>query len=394
MAPLGELLELLYGARRRIRTARGVVSYRQSTSRMHEAHRRELERANRRRGGATQTMLVAFRSAGGAADEPPDVYEERQRFWWEPPERLREETEASPPRRSHTTVHDGSLWWSYSAETGAISNVDLHEEERAHHKAGGGERFMPLLDPSPLIPLLDFGGVSEAAGRLRVRATPRDDLEERAHWHFHGIRGADAVELELERDTGIVRRMRALSEGEELWDTELEELVLDEVFPPGTFVFVPPPGEEVLPPERPMRRGYTLEEAAAEASFRVFFLPELPEGTWRLHVNYHASRRRPPQPGHVVLIYSRPDARAGISLAQRPADAGGFGWTGHGPPAVETVERDGVTYTLSSADPDRGRQHTVVLERDGTSLQLQSVELGTEELLELAVSLEPVERPA
>lgn len=390
MAPLGELLELLYGARRRSRTARGVVSYRQSRSRMHEAHRRELAR---RRGGATQTMLVAFRRADDDPDEPPDVYEERQRFWWEPPDRLREETESSPPRRSHTTVHDGELWWSYSAETGAISNVDLDEEERAHHGAGGGERFKPLLDPSPLIPLLDLGEVEEAGDRLRVRATPREDLEEHAHWHFHGIRGADAVELEVERETGIVRRMRATLDGEELWSTVLEELVLDEDFPAGTFVFVPPPGEEVLPPERPSRRGYTLEEAAAEASFPVFFIPELPEGDWRLRVTFHAPRRRPAMSGHVFLVYTRPDARASISLAQRPTGEGGFGWTGYGPPTIETVERDGVTYTVSSADPDQGRQHTVVFDREGTALQIQSVELGTEELLELAVSLERVEHP-
>lgn len=390
MARLGDVLELLYGARGRFRTARGVVSYRQSTSRMQEAGRRELERVKRGRGSGRYTLQVAFARSGGDADAPPDLYEERQRFWWEPPVRLREETESSPPLRSHTTVHDGKLWWAYSPEMGAISNVDLGEDERAHHGTGGGERFKPLLDPSPLLSLLEFGAIEEARGRLRVRTTPRADLEEPGHRHFHGIGGADAIELEIERETGIVRRMRATLDGEELWVTELEQIVLDEVFPEGTFVFVPPPGEDVLPPETTSRRGYTLEDAAAEASFPVFFIPELPEGDWRLRVNYHAPRRRPPQPGHVFLIYTRPDARASISLAQRPAGEGGFGWTGYGPPPVEEVERDGTAYTVTRADREQGRQSSVAFERGGTALQLQSGELDADALLDLAASLRRV----
>jgi outer membrane lipoprotein-sorting protein len=391
MAELADLLELLYGARGRVRTARGVVCYRQSMSRMHEAHRREMERVNRGRGGRASTMQIAFASKAGAAEELPDLYEERQRFWWEPPDKLREETEATRPRRNHTTVLNGELWWTYSPEWGATSNVDLDEAERVNHGAGGGERFKPLLDPSPLIPLLDFGAISEAGGRLRVRARPRDDLEAPPNWHLHGVGGADEVELEIERDTGIVRRMRATLNGEELWLSELEAIVLNEEFPDDTFVFVPPPGEEVLPPETTQRRHYTLEEAAAEAPFPVFLIPELPEGDWRLLVNYHAPRRRPLMPAHVWLIYTRPDARATISLAQRPAGGGGFGWSGYGPPPLEVVKRDDITYTISRADPEQGRQHTVAFERDGTSLQLQSSEVDVETLLALAVSLEKVE---
>lgn len=386
---LAELLELLYGTHGRFRTARGVVSYRQSMSRMHEAHRREAERVNRRRGGRVSTMQVSF-SSTGEDGEPPDLYEERQRFWWEPPDRLREETETTPPPRSHTTVLDGELWWTYSPDWGAISNVDLDQEERAHHGTGGGERFKPLLDPSPLIPLLEFGEIAETAGRLHVRATPRDDLEGSSFWHPHGVGGADAVELEIDRETGVVRRMRALLEGEELWVSELEQIVLDEDFPPGTFVFVPPPGEEVLSPEPARRRRYTLGEAAADAPFPVFLVPELPDGDWRLHVNYHAPRRRPPTQAHVVLLYTRADARATILLAQRPAGAGGFGWTGNGPPQLEEVEREGVTYTVDRADPEHGRQNSVVFERDGTELQLRSSELDVEALLDLASSLRRV----
>jgi outer membrane lipoprotein-sorting protein len=380
---------LLYGTHRRFRTARGVVSYRQSMSRMQEAHRRLAERVNRRRGGRLSTMQVSFSSTAENA-EPPDVYEERRQFWWEPPDRLREETETTPPRRSHTTVLDGELWWTYSPDWGAISNVDLDEQERAHYGAGGGERFKHLLDPSPLIPLLDFGDVAEAGDRLRVRATPRDDVSEPSLWYAHGVGGADAIELEVDRQTGVVRTMRALLDGEELWASELEQIVLDEDFPPGTFVFVPPPGEEVLPPEPAGRRRYTLEEAAAESPFPVFLIPELPQGDWRLHVDYHAPGRRPPTQAHVGLLYTRADARATILLSQRAAGTGGFGRPGYGPPQLEEVERDGVTYTVARADPDPGGQDSVVFERDGTELELRSSEVGVEALLDLAASLRRV----
>ena len=43
--------------------------------------------------------------------------------------------------------------------------------------------------------------------------------------------------------------MAALLDGEEFSVTELTEIAFDEAFPPVTFLFKPPPGVEVLPPE-------------------------------------------------------------------------------------------------------------------------------------------------
>jgi outer membrane lipoprotein-sorting protein len=390
---LGELLELLYGARMRFRTARGVVDYRHSNRLLQEAHRRQAARMNRRRGGGRTSMLqVAFASReGGDGAEPADVHVERVRFWWEPPERLREEVSSETRAQTRTTVLNGELWWTYSPEWGAISNVDLDDEERAQHGAGGGDRFRPLLDPSGLAAVLDFDQVLVAGDRLRVRARPREDLEgPPIHFHLHVVGGADAFELEVDHELGFVRRIAALIDGEELSVTELSEIAFDEVFPPETFVFKPPPGVEVLPPETGRHKRYTLEEAAEAAPFPVFFLPELPEGDWRLRVNYTDARRRPPVPANVWLIYHRADGRGALSLAQRPAREGGFGWPGYAPPELEQLERDGVPYTVCRADPDRGSQNAVAFERDGTAIQLQSQELELETLLELAGSLERV----
>lgn len=339
-------------------------------------------------------MQIAFASRKGQGGEAPDVHAERWRFWWEPPDRLREEVESELPSQTRTTVLNGELWWTYSPEWGAISNVDLDEEERAEHGTGG-DRFRPLLDPSGFAAVLDFDQVAVDGDRLRVLARPRDDLEgPPVHFHLHAVAGADAFELEVDREIGFLWRMAALLEGEEVSVSEVVEIAFDEAFREETFVFEPPPGVEVLPPEAGRHRSYSLEEAAEAAPFTVFFIPELPDGDWRLRVNYSEARRRPPVPVNVWLIYHRADGRGALSLAQRPAGEGGFGWPGYAPPQLEHLERDGVRYSVCRADPERGSQNAVAFERDGTAIQLQSQELDLDTLLMLAASLEPVRATA
>jgi outer membrane lipoprotein-sorting protein len=349
-----------------------------------------MERVNRRGAGRSVTMYAQFASTGG--EEPADRYEERTRFWWRPPDTLREETEASPPRRSHTTVIDGELWWSYNPDWGAISNVDLDEEERAHHSTGGGDRFQPLLDPSGFLATLRFSDVSSDGDRLYARAVPRDDLPDAGmHFRLHGIGGADELRFEVDRAIGIVHRITGYLDGEELSQTELEEIVLDEAFPAETFVFVSPPGEEVRPPESARHRVHTLEEAAVAAPFIAFFVPELPEGDWRLRVHFSEARRRPPTAAHLGLIYTRADGRGSIVFSQRAAGEGGISWTGYGPPELGQLERDGISYSVMRGDPDQGRQNTVSWERDGTALQLRSAEIDLEALLDLATTVKRTE---
>jgi outer membrane lipoprotein-sorting protein len=387
---LGQLLELLYGARWRFRTARGVLYHRGSRRLGREAMEREMERANRRGGGRVMRQVTLYGAGGG--EEPQDLQEERLRFWWEPPGRLREEVEYETHGSQRISVHDGELWWLYTPQQGAISNVELDAEERAQYGAGGGERFKPLLEPSGFLVAFEFGAISHEDGLLRVRARPRRDDVEATVGHLHlRLGGADEFELEVDAEVGIIRRLTAFFDGQELSSTELTELVLDEAFPEETFVFVPPPGEEVLPPESlQQRRQYTLEEAAAEAPFTVFYVPELPEGHWRRMIRFHGARRRPPPGANVGLIYSRPDGRESLILMQQAvAEATrGIAWAGS-PPEAEEVERDGVRYLVAHGDPTHGRQNQVVFERAGTRLELRS-ELDAETLLALAANLQPV----
>lgn len=390
MSELGELLELLYGARSRFRTARGVLRRRYSWRLTQEAMKRENARRTQGRAGRGSVQMMSFATGGEPAEEPPDLHEERIRFWFEPPERLREEAEAPP--HSHTTVLDGELWWTYSPDWGATSNVGLSDEEASNMSVGGGEPFRPLLDPSGLPGVLEIERVDADGDRLLVRARPRDDLDGFHRHTLHSLSGADALELVVDRERGVVLRLAAYLDGQELSVAEFEELVFDEVFPEGTFVFVPPPGEEVRSPEVAAHREYSVEEAAELAGFRVFDVPELPEGQWRLHVHYSPPRERPHMQANVALFYHRADGRGSLIVSQHKADEGGFGWPGIHPdgPPVEELERDGVRYTVCRADPAQGAGAAATLERDGTAIQLQSPELDVEALLDLAASLRPV----
>jgi outer membrane lipoprotein-sorting protein len=391
VSELGELLELLYGARHSFRTARGVVRHTHSWRLTQEAAKRANARRRQGRGGSVTLMQLA--TSGESAEEPPDIQEETIRFWFEPPERLREEVEGPRPSLARTTVLDGELWWTYSPDWGATSNVGLSEEETSQMSAGGGEYFRPLLDPSGLPGALEIDSVDIDGPRLLVRARPRDDLDGfQRQMPLHGLAGADELELVVDRERGVVLRATACLDGQELSVTELEEIVFDEVFPEATFVFVPPPGEDVRPPEA-FPRQYSLEEAAALVGFPVFEVPVLPEGDWRSHVHYSPPRERPDIKANVALFYHRANGRGSIILSQQKTGEGGFGWPGIHPdgPPLEELERDGVHYTACRADPEQGSGAAVTLERDGTALQLQSLELDVEALIELAASLRRVE---
>jgi len=387
VSELGELLELLYGARLRYRTVRGVVEHRYSMRLRQEAMKR-AEARQRRRGGGSISIRMMYAWGAGDGPEPPDLQVERTRFWSEPPARLREETETGEPHGERTTVIDGELWWTYTPEWGAMSNAALDGEERSRHGFGSGEQYRALLDPSSLPAVLELGEIEVDGGALRVHARPRDDLD-RMHGAFfvHPPHGADAFELVVDRERGVVLRLTALLDGEEMDVTELAEVAFDEDFPSGTFVFVPPPGEEVQSPEVGRARLQSLEEAAAAVDFPVFAIPVLPEGGWRMSVHARDRRTRPPVPPFVTLLYHRDDGRETIVVSQRAAGDDGTSWPSP-EPRLEEIERDGVRYTFCRGDTETGGQHAVGFEREGTAIQLQSNELTPERLLELAASLE------
>jgi outer membrane lipoprotein-sorting protein len=389
VSELAERLELLHEARHRYRTARGVMRRRHNWRLTQEAVKRANARS--RRGGMGHVQM--FASGSGGAETQPDVHEEVIRFWVEPPDRLRHETESSG--RGHTIVIDGDTWWMYSPEWGATSNVGLTDEEAGNMSVGGGEPFRQLLDPSMIAGALEIDRIDAEEKQFVVHAHMREDLDGiNRHMLMGFVTGADAVELVVDRERGIVRRITAYLDGQELSASVLDDVVFDEAFPEGTFVFVPPPGEEVHPPETARQHTHTVSEVVELAGFVVFEIPDLPEGQWRLHVHYNAKRERPRMHENAALFYSRSDGRGTVIVSQHEAGAEGtFGWPGvrADEASLEEIERDGIRYVVFRGAPDQDMGSAVRLERDGTAVQLQSQDLPAETLLELATSLRPAE---
>lgn len=112
--------------------------------------------------GGSAGMSVEARSSG----DGPSTWEMTTRAWIDRPgDRLRSET--SGLVEETLTVRVGTRWWSYTPHAGSISNEDEPE-------IGGGDGgdFDWMLEPSVLLPVLDFTvtGVTEVAARPAVEA--------------------------------------------------------------------------------------------------------------------------------------------------------------------------------------------------------------------------------
>ena len=310
-----------------------------------------MTRLNRRR-GRSSSIQITSRRAGGGEPEPPPLREETIRFWWSPPDRLREETTSNWPGQTRTTILNGELWWLYGEPMGAITNELLDAEQRANHHAGGGDEFRALLDPSWLIPAIELDDIRAGDGVLHVDARLRDDIDGPRLFPLHLVGGADRFELEVDAELGIVRATTSYLDGKELSSLRFDDLALGEPLDDG--LFTRPPDVEFEAPGGHAAE-VTLEQAAAEAPFAVFFVPDLPEGIWRLRAH---RMRRPTY--NLWLVYHRSDGRESFSLGQ----------------STELL--------FEPADDD---EHAVAFERDGTKILLQSDTLDRHALLDIAASL-------
>ena len=334
--------------------------HRQNTALWPKAHERLAARRHRR-GGRLHIQMTSRR--GGGTPAIPEVREETVRFWWAPPDRLREEVASNMPGGTRTVILNDDLWWLFGDAIGAITNELLDEEARVNHHAGGGDQFRPMLDPSWLIPALEIDSIRAGDGLLHVDGRLRDDLEGPRLFHLHLVGGADRFELDVDAELGIVRAMTSYLDEDELSSLRFDDLVLGELLADDLFtrpagIDFDPAGERTGPT--------TLEEAVAEAPFPVFYVPDLPDGVWRLHL--HCSRR--PR-FSVGLMYHRSDGRESFSLMQSEESV--F------EPEGEHVERDGTIYVIG--------ERCIAFERDRTKLMLQSDSLDGDALLDVAASL-------
>jgi hypothetical protein len=374
MSELGDLLVLLHGARQRVSTARAVVRTWRHTGVGGEAMARLVERGN----------VVTF-----APRDVPDSVESVVRVWLSPPDHAREEREGYDGESYG--VRRGPLWWHYDAQNGAMSN----EDEPEGGSSGIGEEFRRMLDPAPLLGVLDFAEISPGrrAGRptLRVRAVPRrvgEGADDVALWSLGGM-GADELRLDVDAERGALLWIESRFEGQPFAASEVLEIAFDEQFPEDTFVFTPPPGEEVRSTAArfPLRHDLTIEQAVALAPFTVWIPARLPAG-WETMIRFAAEQDRPPMAPHVYLHYRACDGTHQVSIAESPADrptddeAEGPG----GPwQAIERNDRP-----MQIREPAERRQPAQVrVDLDGTRILIHSTDLGAEALADLAADLVP-----
>ena len=245
------------------------------------------------------------------------------------------------------------------------------------------EAFRPLHDPAPIIGLLDFAAFarSSCAGRatVRVHATPRGD-EPLARL---GVLGADELRLDVDAERGTLLRVEARAEGRPFVISEVLEIAFDEVFPEETFVFTPPPGEQLRPaPDRVApRRDLTIESAVALAPFTVWIPAGVPP-RWQLEIVFAPESERPP---HLHLHYHADDGTHDLDVAESPAGHPGEHGGGRAG-AWRAIEREGRSMEVGERAGDR-QPAQVRLELDRTRILLQSTTLSVDILADLAAGL-------
>ena len=267
----------------------------------------------RRAGGAT--VVVSARGTGSA--EP--TWEIGTRAWIDR-RADRSRIESTGGTRDSLSVRRGRLWWSYTPQSGSVSN----ESDPEVHGVGMQDLDW-LLDPSLLLATFDFEprGRTEMAGRraLEVMAVPRPADPRRGLGGFLA-RGGDAVVLAVDAERGVVLRSEVRLENRPFALTEIVEVAFDKAFADDLFEFVSPDGSPIrsprgtFPPPVPV----SIEEAARRASFTVLVPRRLPRG-WSVEASYIPASERPGRPESVHVQILGGDGRESRMRLHESAEA-------------------------------------------------------------------------
>jgi hypothetical protein len=270
-------------------------------------------------------------------------------------------------------VRDGDRWLSWDADWGGVSDETEGEGRPT-------PTYAFLLDPLSLLSSLRLepAGTTEVGGRAawHVRATPRDDSDgPGASLHRLGL-GADAYELALGVERGVLLRGEALLDGEPFHGLEISEIAFAPI-DAGTFTVAVPEGSEAPTGWfRPLR--LPLHELAAAAPFPVFVPGDVPEG-WRLVERLLTpARDKPRVTPSVSLVYASREGAYLVTIQERASNAehhDGLVW-----------QREGDLEIADAGEHVESRHH-VKVEREGTVVELLGAEC--ELLAALARSLVP-----
>lgn len=365
MSELADLLELIHGARGRVRSVQATIVERRRPQLLERAFRSFAEQVEMARGGGYFHVPLGGVTPGEQADEHVwriEVAAEAGRF----------RQEHRGPDAEHLLVVDGDRWWDWSPAFGLRS----HENERGVHHHGG----LDLLDASGLLAgcTLEPAGESLAAGRPATRVRVRGTS---AGHRPSGLEpGIEEAELLLDAERGLVLRRADLVDGEEAFVREVERITYDQMLPPETFVFELPSGASARGRAEPQMT--TVDAAAALASFRVFKLEPAPSD-WRVQAVYIAATERPTLPDSVTLLYSRPDGAQRLRLHETSCE--------HQLPAIggeRRFERGGRSYIALGPERPTGREPAeLIFAIDRTQIRISSSEIPLHELLKRTAQL-------
>lgn len=322
---------------------------------------------------------MAMLSVGGGVEQP-EVTEDVVRVWVEGSGRIREEVLESESRRGSVTVVDGDSWWTYDPDRGV-----LRHEGGEDHSVGTYD-VASFLDPSVLIPHLDFGAIvsGEVDGRTcwMVDATPRRTLHE--DW-FPGLPlvvGGDSYRLWVDRERGTALRIEAFWGGQPFSIREATDVVFDADLNDELFEFDPPSDMEVFATsDQPDIRDVSIEEAARFAPFTVLRPTRLPQGS-RIEVWFSAGGGfLAEEPSVSIRAWDEEDHRLVTILETAAGDAreDALDW--------RAEERDGTSYLIH----DQGGERMVKVDLHGTRNRVMGpYEINV--LLDIAASLEPASK--
>jgi hypothetical protein len=223
------LLDLMFGAKDRYRTARATIRHRRRGDLATEAEHRYVEY------GFSHGILSNF---DPSYDVPRyreyEDLEEVSRLWHERPNRWRQQTFLAD--RSETTyrVVDGEgAWWYYGRPGQA------HYSPTNHGEFSPDNELSSLLDPYEIRFSLGDCDLLLTGHALRLG---RDTVEVEAKavsWNYAPTGpfwdGADDYLMSVDAGLGVIVRLASRLRGEEFDVFEMVELAFDETFPEGTF---------------------------------------------------------------------------------------------------------------------------------------------------------------
>jgi hypothetical protein len=231
-------------------------------------------------------------------------------------------------------------------------------------------------------------GSAEVGGReaLLAHGVPRQGDEDGA-WTLHDLgSGADAYELAIDAEHGVLLRVEALRADSPFALAEMSEIAFDERLDEERFAFAPPPGERLLPLDRNGAEHLrSLHELAERLPFPAYALPE--DDGWTQMPQVHIADTRPAGLTGVVTA-TREAGEVELTMQRATRVTAGTPDTADWRDAIRGGRRLRV---LAAED---GRHARVRLELDGTRLELRSGDLDASELADLAAGLVRIPAPA